>query len=67
MGGRMGQIEVAPDYMICVDCETPCYVFEWKDGVVVEALCEACGNDDPDEFLTEDEFEALATRPLPRR
>jgi hypothetical protein len=48
-----------PEYLVCLDCETPCYVFEWDDGEVLEALCESCGNDDPEEFATEEEYEAL--------
>lgn len=48
-----------PDYLICLECETPCYVFEWKDDKPVEIICEACGNDDPDLFATEDDFETF--------
>ena len=48
-----------PDYLICLNCESPCYQFEWEDGQVIEAFCDACGNDDPDEFLTESEYEEL--------
>ncbi len=48
-----------PDYLICLNCESPTYDFEWKDDEVVEARCEACGNDEPDQFLTEDDFEVL--------
>jgi translation initiation factor 2 beta subunit (eIF-2beta)/eIF-5 len=50
-----------PDYVLCADCETPCYVFEWKEGKVVEAVCEACGNEDPATFMTEDEFDSYAS------
>lgn len=49
-----------PDYVICLNCETPCYVFEWKDGTITEAVCEVCGNDDPSEFLTPSELEELS-------
>lgn len=49
-----------PEYLICLDCETPCYVFEWQNDRVVEALCEVCGNDEPDQFLTQEEFDDLA-------
>lgn len=49
----------APEYLICLECETPCYVFEWKEDGATEALCEACGNDDPEQFVTPDEFDAL--------
>ena len=48
-----------PEYLICLECETPNYVFEWQDGAIVEILCESCGNEDPDLFVTEDEFEGL--------
>ncbi len=50
----------APEYLICLNCETPCYVFEWKEGELEEALCEACGNDDTEQFATADEFDALS-------
>lgn len=50
----------APDYLICLNCESPCYVFEWEGERVTEALCPACANDDPDEFATEEDLEALA-------
>ena len=53
----------APDYLICLNCETPCYVFEWEDDRLTEALCQVCGNDDPEQFATEDEFDAM-TRDL---
>lgn len=49
-----------PDYLICLNCETPCYVFEWADDQLTEALCQVCGNDDPEQFATEDEFDALS-------
>jgi len=49
-----------PDYVLCLECESPCYVFVWKDGVVREAVCEMCGNEDTQNFATEDEYEDLA-------
>lgn len=49
----------APEYLICLNCETPCYVFEWAEGEVTEALCTVCGDDDTDDFCTEEEFEAM--------
>ena len=51
----------APEYLICVSCETPCYTFEWADGQLAEAQCLACGADDLDEFVTEEEFEAMTS------
>ena len=52
----------APDYLICLECDSPVYTFEWQSGQVVEALCTICGNDDPTYFVTEDELEEMATR-----
>lgn len=49
----------APEYLICIDCETPCYDFEIQAGEVVEVLCAVCGNDQPDQFLTESQYEEL--------
>ena len=49
----------APEYLICVDCETPCYDFEFKSEEVVEAICSVCGNEEPDQFLTEAQYEEL--------
>ena len=49
----------APDFMICLDCETPCYVFEWQGEKVKEIQCLACGNDDPQQFLRPDQLEEL--------
>ena len=33
------------DYLICRECNTPCYIFETDGGSVKEALCQVCGND----------------------
>ena len=41
---------MAPDYLICLECETPCYTFEWEDGSVTDAKCDTCGNDDLEKF-----------------
>ena len=49
----------APDYLICVNCENPTYNFEWGDEGVEEALCEICGNEEADQFVTEDDFDAI--------
>jgi len=53
----------APDYLICLNCESPCYVFEWSDDGCKEALCEVCGNDEPDQFVTEEDFDAIVDDP----
>jgi translation initiation factor 2 beta subunit (eIF-2beta)/eIF-5 len=50
----------APEYLICLECETPCYIFDWVDGRIVEAQCTACGNDDPAAFMTEEELEEFS-------
>lgn len=50
----------APDYLICLNCETPCYVFEWENDKLTEAQCQVCANDDPEQFATEEEFDALS-------
>lgn len=49
-----------PDYLICVECESPVYVFEWKEDKLVEAICTVCGNEDVAQFATEQEFEELS-------
>ena len=50
----------APEFVICCDCETPCYVFDWKDGECTEGTCEVCGNEDESMFLPEEDYEAYA-------
>ena len=50
-----------PDYLICLECETPSYVFEWKGDQVTEVMCLICGNEDVASFATEEEYEALAS------
>ena len=54
---RMAQ----PEYVICLECETPVYVFEWREGRVLEALCPVCGNDDPASFASEEDLEEMAS------
>jgi len=49
----------APDYIVCINCESPCYIFEWKDDQLTEAMCEVCGNEDVEEFLTPEDFDTL--------
>jgi hypothetical protein len=48
-----------PEYIICLECETPLYVFEWDGGHVLDATCPMCGNDDPASFATEEELEEM--------
>ncbi|MFP5284253.1 MAG: hypothetical protein ACLGI9_00795 [Thermoanaerobaculia bacterium] len=49
----------SPEYLICLDCETPCYVFEWEDGELKEALCQACGTDDADQFALPEDYDEM--------
>lgn len=49
-----------PDYVICLECESPTYIFEWRDGVLLEAQCTMCGNDDPSQFITESDYEEMS-------
>ncbi|HEX9163217.1 MAG TPA: hypothetical protein VF980_16040 [Thermoanaerobaculia bacterium] len=47
-----------PEYLICLQCETPTYQFEYDPkGKLVSIMCHTCGNDDPTEFMTEAELE----------
>ena len=47
-----------PEYLICLQCETPTYQFEYDTkGHLVQAVCTTCGNDDPTDFMTEAELE----------
>ena len=48
-----------PDYVVCLDCETPCYVFEWRGDKLAEIVCAVCGNDNPDQFATPEDLEDL--------
>ena len=50
-----------PDFLICLNCETPSYSFEWAEGKLKEVLCAVCGNEEPDEFATEEDLEALSS------
>lgn len=49
-----------PEYLICLNCESPCYLFEFEVGKVVEVLCPVCGNDRPEEFLSPQELDELS-------
>jgi hypothetical protein len=51
-----------PEYLVCLDCETPVYVFDWREGRVLEVVCPVCGNEDPSNFATEDEIEEMSQR-----
>jgi len=34
------------DYLVCRLCSSPCYVFQYDEGRLIEAFCSVCGNDD---------------------
>ncbi|HKB69942.1 MAG TPA: hypothetical protein VKH46_03805 [Thermoanaerobaculia bacterium] len=34
------------DYLVCKECQTPCYVFETEGSRILEAQCSVCGNED---------------------
>jgi len=46
-----------PEYLICLQCETPTYQFEFLDGKLIAVVCNTCGNDDVADFMTEAEIE----------
>ena len=55
-----------PEFLICLECETPCYIFDWTEGKLGEILCLVCGNEEPDEFATEEDIDALDSEPEPK-
>ena len=48
-----------PDYLICIECECPCYTFEWIGSKLIEIVCDSCGNEDTETFATPEEWEAM--------
>ena len=46
-----------PEYLICLQCETPTYQFEYVNGKLATVLCGTCGSDDVSDFMTEAELE----------
>lgn len=48
-----------PEFLLCLECETPCYTFEWRYDRLEEVLCEVCGNEDPDSFISEEDYDAM--------
>lgn len=52
-------VDIEPEYLICIECESPTYAFEWTKEKIMSILCEVCGNDDPAEFVTESEYEDM--------
>ena len=46
-----------PEYLICLQCETPTYQFEIVNGKIANITCVVCGNDEVSDFVTEAEYE----------
>lgn len=46
-----------PDYLICLQCESPTYQFEYNNSKLATVICNTCGADDPSDFMTEAELE----------
>lgn len=45
----------AIDYLVCRNCDSPCYVFELdKKDQVESAYCQVCGADEPGGFRVPD-------------
>ena len=45
-----------PDFIICNECDSPVYVFDWQDNQIKNAMCTSCGNDKPAYFTTEEDY-----------
>ena len=43
------------DFLICKQCNTPCYTFDMEAGKITEAQCLVCGTDDITLFELGDE------------
>ncbi|NWG00582.1 MAG: hypothetical protein HXY19_06530 [Thermoanaerobaculaceae bacterium] len=46
-----------PEYLICLECESEVDDFTWRDGEIRRAVCEVCGNSDPDAFALPEDFD----------
>ena len=49
-----------PEYLICLECETPTYQFEFANGKLSVIVCAACGNDEVSDFATEAEYDEMS-------
>lgn len=48
-----------PEYLICLQCETPTYQFEYVGGKLSTVVCNTCGSDDLSDFVSEAEFDEM--------
>jgi hypothetical protein len=46
-----------PDYIVCLECQSEVEDFSWREGEIRKAVCEVCGNDDPDAFALPEDYE----------
>jgi hypothetical protein len=44
-----------PEYLMCLECNTHCFNFDWIDDKLVGAVCAVCGNEDLDRFESPEE------------
>lgn len=47
--------DLEPEFLICKECETPCYDFEYKNGKILRAFCTVCGCEEVDDFKVPNE------------
>lgn len=45
-----------PDYIICLECESEVQDFSWREDEIRKAMCDVCGNNDPDTFSLPEDF-----------
>ena len=48
-----------PDFVLCLECDTPVYEFLIREGDLKEAFCSACGNEELEHFARPEEVEEL--------
>jgi len=49
----------APDFIICLECDTPVYTFDWDATRITGGICTFCGNEKPMRFSTEEAYEEM--------
>jgi hypothetical protein len=54
-----------PDFLVCLDCESPVYVFEWDGKRVTEAICPTCGNEKLALFSTDEDYGEMMAIDVP--